>query len=349
MSSNTISYADKTVYIGIDVHKETYSVACIVDNEIVKRASTIADPVNLARSLRNWFDGAKIHSAYEAGYFGFVLHRALVKVGIRNIVINPASIKIAANDRVKTDSRDAKKIAWALAKEDLVGIHIPTEEQELSRLLPRTRAQLVEHRGTIERQIKAKLHQFGLMPIGSTRHISSRYLREMEAMNIAVELKTVLGLLFAQWRFLAGQLLQVRRLLRQEAKKRTYFETVYKSVPGIGQVGAAVLATELGDMSRFPNEKGLFRYTGLTPTESSSGDYVRRGHISRQGASRFRVLLVEAAWRAIKQDIALGEIFDRIAATRGKKRAIVAIARRLIGRIRACFRTGRLYAVGTTA
>ncbi len=126
-------------------------------------------------------------------------------------------------------------------------------------------------------------------------------------------------------------------------------ESVYKSVPGIGLVGAAVLATELGDMSRFANEKGLFRYTGLTPTESSSGDSVRRGHISRQGAGRLRGLLVEAAWRAISKDIALGEIFNRIAATRGKKRAIVAIARRLIGRIRACFRTGTMYTVGTPA
>lgn len=207
MNNKTISYAGKIVYIGIDVHKETFSLVCIVDNELVKRASTTADPINLARSLSKWFEGAKIRSAYEAGYFGFVLHRALFKAGIENIVINPASIKIAVNDRVKTDSRDAKKIAWALSKGDLVGIHVPTEDQELSRLLPRTRAHLVEHRGTIERQIKAKLHQFGLMHLGSRRHISSRYLRELEAMTIVVELKTVLGLLFAQWRFLAGQLL----------------------------------------------------------------------------------------------------------------------------------------------
>ncbi|MDQ3230715.1 MAG: IS110 family transposase [Pseudobdellovibrionaceae bacterium] len=349
MNSKTISYAGKNVYIGIDVHKETYVVACIVDDEIVKRASTHADPTSLAHSLQSWFEGAKIHSAYEASYFGFVLHRALAEVGIDNIVVNAASIKVAANDRVKTDRRDAKKIAWALSKGDLVGIHIPTEDEELSRLLPRTRAQLVEHRGTIERQIKAKLHQFGLMPLGSTRRISSRYLRELEAMAIAIELKTVLGLLFAQWRFLTTQLLQERRLLRQEAKKRVHLESVYKSVPGIGQVGAAVLATELGDMSRFANEKGLFRYTGLTPTESTWGETVRRGHISRQGAGRLRGLLVEAAWRAVSKDIALGEIFNRIAATRGKKRAIVAIARRLIGRIRACFRTGTLYAVGTPA
>ena len=126
---------------------------------------------------------------------------------------------------------------------------------------------------------------------------------------------------------------------------------MYRSVPGIGEVVARTLATatELGDMTRFANERALFSYTGLTPSEYSSGPAVRRGPISCQGASRMRQLLVEAAWRAVPQDPVLQVMFDRIAATRGKKRAIVAIARRLIGRIRACFRQGTTYAVGTAA
>jgi transposase len=114
-------------------------------------------------------------------------------------------------------------------------------------------------------------------------------------------------------------------------------------------VVARTLATELGDMTRFANERALFSYTGLTPSEYSSGTSVRRGHISRQGSSRVRHLLVETAWRAMPRDAVLKESFARIAATRGKKRAIVAIARRLTGRMRACFRQGTTYAVGTYA
>ena len=102
-------------------------------------------------------------------------------------------------------------------------------------------------------------------------------------------------------------------------------------------------------MTRFANERALFSYTGLTPSEYSSGTSARRGPMSRQGSSRVRHLLVEIAWRALPRDAVLKEIFDRIAATRGKKRAIVAIARRLTGRIRACFRQGTTYAVGTAA
>ena len=109
------------------------------------------------------------------------------------------------------------------------------------------------------------------------------------------------------------------------------------------------LATELGDLSRFANERALFSYTGLTPSEYSSGATVRRGRISRQGSSRVRHVLVEIAWRTVPRDPVLQEIFERIAATRGKQRAIVAIARRLVGRIRACFRQGTMYAVGTAA
>jgi transposase len=117
----------------------------------------------------------------------------------------------------------------------------------------------------------------------------------------------------------------------------------------MGEVVARTLATELGDMTRFANERALCSHTGLTPSECSSGPSVRRGPMSRQGSSRVRHLLIETAWRALPRDAVLKEIFDRLAATRGTKRAIVAIARRLIGRIRACFRQETPYAVGTYA
>ena len=107
-----------------------------------------------AASLPRWFPGATLYSVYEAGFSAFVLHRVLTKAGISNIVVNPASIAVAANDKVKTDRRDAKKLAIDLADGRLRGIYVPTEAEELARLLPRTRAQIVEHRATIARQIR---------------------------------------------------------------------------------------------------------------------------------------------------------------------------------------------------
>ncbi len=158
-----------------------------------------------------------------------------------------------------------------------------------------------------------------------------------------------LTLLAEQWRLATRQLIEMRRLLREQAQAQQEIEKVYRSVPGIGAVAARTFATELGDMTRFANARALFSSTGLTPSEYASGASVRRGHMSRQGSSRVRHLLVEIAWRAMPRDAVLTEICARIAATRGKQRAIVAIARRLTGRMRACFRQGTTYAVGTYA
>jgi transposase len=349
MTDRHLSYIGRIVYVGVDVHKETYTVTCVCNKQIVKTATVQADPAGLAASLLRWFPGATLYSAYEAGFSAFVLHRALTTAGITNIVVNPASVAVAANDKVKTDRRDAKKLAIDLADGRLRGIYVPTEEEELARLLPRTRAQIVEHRATIARQIKAKLHQFGLIAPSSRRMISNRYLREIAAWSLPPDLRVSLTLLAEQWRFATRQLIEIRRLLREQAAAQAELEKVYRSVPGIGAVVARTLATELGDMTRFANERALFSYTGLTPSEYSSGPSVRRGHISRQGSGRVRHLLIETAWRALPRDKVLQDIFDRIAATRGKKRAIVAIARRLTGRIRACFRQGTTYAVGTYA
>jgi len=349
MTEQRRSYAGECVYVGVEVHKETYTVTGVCHKQIVKTVTVQAEPAGLAASLPRWFPEATLYSVYEAGFSAFVLHRVLTKASIRNIVVNPASIAVAANDKVKTDRRDSKKLAIDLADGRLRGIYVPTEAEELARLLPRTRAQIVEHRATLARQIKAKLHQFGLIAPSSRRMISNRYLREIATWSLPPELSVSLTLLAEQWRFATRQLIEMRRLLREQAQAQQEIEKVYRSVPGIGAVAARPLATELGAMTRFANERALFSYTGLTPSEYSSGASVRRGPISRQGSSRVRHVLVEIAWRAMPRDAVLKEIFDRIAATRGKKRAIVAIARRLTGRLRACFRQGTTYAVGTYA
>jgi transposase len=142
--------------------------------------------------------------------------------------------------------------------------------------------------------------------------------------------------------------LQLKHLvaeLKQQAARDPY-EPTYRSVGGFGALTARELSHELGDRKQFRNERRLCSFTGLTPQEFSSGEHHRQGHISRQGRSRLRALLVEAAWRALKQDRALATHFVRLAARAGKKRAIVAVARKLIGRVRASFRKGELYPRG---
>src|SRR5262252_843361 len=217
MTQQRISYAGDRVYVGVDVHKETYTVTCVCRKQIVKTATGPAEPASLAASLLPWFPGATLTSAAEAGFSAFVLPRALTQVGITNIVVNPASMAVAANDKVKTDRRDSKRLAIDLADGRLRGIYVPTEAEELARLLPRTRAQIVEHRATITRQITAKLPQCGRIPPASRRLMSSRYVREITTWPRPPERCARLTLFADQWRFATRQLLELRRLLRAQA------------------------------------------------------------------------------------------------------------------------------------
>ena len=149
-----------------------------------------------------------------------------------------------------------------------------------------------------------------------------------------------------QWLGYGEKIKEIDKRLEEQAKGDQDLEVIYQSVPGVGSLNARHLSNELGDMKHFSNEKKLYSFTGLTPSEYSSGEHKRQGHITRQGRSLVRKILTQAAWVAIKKDTALKDIFERVAKTAGKKRAIIGIARRLIGRIRSCFITGCLYETG---
>jgi transposase len=149
-----------------------------------------------------------------------------------------------------------------------------------------------------------------------------------------------------QWLIFTEDLKKMEReLLEMQTDKEKALLSIYKSAPGIGDVTALKLKDELGDMSQFTNEKKLFNYLGFTPVEYSSGEHTRQGHISRQGRAVLRHAFVESAWIAIKQDPVLMETYNRIASTRGAKRAIVAVARKLAGKLRSCIQQGVLYEI----
>ena len=218
--------------------KDTSTVTCRHNKRIVKTATVHADPARLAARLPRWFQGATRSAGSEAGFSAFVLPRSRTKAGLTNIVVNPASVAGAANDTVKTDRRDAKQLAFDLADGRLRGISVPTEEEELARLLPRTRAQIVEHRATIARQLKAKLHPFGLMAPSCRRLSSHRYFREIAAWALPPELQASRTLLAEQGRFATRQRIAMRRLRRAQAQAQEAIDTGYRSVPGLGEVVA---------------------------------------------------------------------------------------------------------------
>lgn len=346
---NRIDYTGEIIYMGIDVHKSKYVCACICENELVKRDSLPADPEGLLLYIAKFFFGAKVKSAYEAGFSGFHLHRYLIQNGVNNIIVNPSSIEISSRDRVKTDKRDAVKIATQLSVQRLRGIYVPSIEQESKRHVTRLRASFWKLRHQVGNRFKSLLFTQGLIPGNDKTRITKKWLEEkfleIKQTGLPEDFYYVAKQYAEEWMHLTDKIKDIEEQLKIQAKQESDLHTIYTSVPGIGLIHGKQLANELGDMNQFSNEKQLFSYAGLTPSEYSSGEHVRQGHISRQGKPVIRKIMVEAAWKAIEKDPNLCEVFERIALRKGRKRAIVGIARRLLGRIRSCLLSGTLYEI----
>ncbi|MBA3284886.1 MAG: IS110 family transposase [Nitrosopumilus sp.] len=336
------NYTGKTIFIGLDVHKNSYSISVICEGSLIKKDKIVADPTILLSYLRK-FKGANIESAYEAGFSGFHLHRILIKNGIKNIIVNPASIEISARDVVKTDKRDSFKIASQLSVGKLSCIYIPTESREGKRNLTRLRKNLIRKRARASNQIKSLLHLHGMIPAFSKQKISTKYIMNILKVKIPPNLQFNIEVLFEEWRFLNLQIKKVTNQISLQMEEDSKLEEIYTSIPGIGSTSAHIMINELDDTLQFSNENKLFSYAGLTPREHSSGEHKRQGHISRLGKPIIRSTLVECSWKAIKTDASLNEIYERIRKRRGKKIAIIAIARILLGRIRTCIKQDRLY------
>lgn len=346
--SNKRDYTGKMVYMGIDVHKKTYCCVSVCEGDVVKRDSMPSNPKGLLAYIHKFFPGATIKTAYEAGFSGFHLHRYLIDNGINNIVVHPASIEVSARDRVKTDKRDALKIAVQLSAHRLKGIFVPSIERESKRNVSRLRANFWQLRQQVGAQFKSLLFTQGLIKGSDDTRLSEKWitqkLLEIEKGSYQKDFLYSARFYAKEWEDLTKKLKEIREEFKIQADDEKNIHTIYESVPGIGLIHARELANELGDMKQFRNEKKLFSYTGLTPSEHSSGEHVRQGHISRQGRSVFRKILIEASWVAITKDPSLREIYNRLS-PRGGKRAIVGVARRLVGRIRSCVLNGVLYEI----
>lgn len=133
---NTHNYTGKNVFVGIDVHKKTYSCVSICEGQVIKKDRMPANPEVILNYLSNTFEGAKIYTVYEAGFSGFNLHRQLISRGISNDVVHPGSIEVSSRDRVKTDKRDALKMATQLSAGRLKGIYVPSKEEKKNGALP---------------------------------------------------------------------------------------------------------------------------------------------------------------------------------------------------------------------
>jgi transposase len=198
----------------------------------------------------------------------------------------------------------------------------------------------------VQCQIKALLHCYGLVIPCRAGRWSAAFEANLWRLRFASELmQRSFEQQLEHYQFLRRQLAEQTKLVRQLAASERYQVSVKQltTIPGIGVLTAMEILTELGDIARFARAGQLAAYVGLTPSQYSSGAHVRMGHISRCGKAALRGMLVESSWIAIRYDRQLAAVYERLKVRCGGKRAIVAVARRLLLRVRRIWREGRPY------
>jgi transposase len=342
----------KNVDIGIDVHKEKWHVTARVEREEVFHGGMLSHYHSLRKLLARFKD-CRIRVAYEAGPCGFALYDALIADGIETIVVPPSLIPMESGNKVKTDKRDSRKLAKLLESNMLKRVYVLSEADHADRELVRTRRQILEHRSDVLRQIKSKLLFHGIkIPFSCDRTWTKKYVNWLKGLTFASkQLRIAFDYLIELSEYLTAQLIGISKQVVELSRSEKYSKKVQllKSVPGIGTLVALEMLTELQDVERFSSADKLAAYIGLTPSEYSTGQYVRQGRITRCGNKRVRTCAVEACWILITRDLLVRKKYDKLKRMKGAKRAIIAIARNLIVRIRRILLNNEPYKIGSAA
>jgi transposase len=240
---------------------------------------------------------SRIECCYEASGCGFVLQRELAAMKIECKVVAPSKIPKASGDRVKTDRRDAVKLAQLLWVDQLTYVRIPTRQEERVRSLVRYRESKMEDvKRSKQRLLKFLLSQ-GLKWEGKSNWTKS-HLAWLRALAFDGPESRVYEGMLRDLEYHREELKELSQQIEEIAQTPDYAERVscLRCLKGVDTLTAMVLLVEIGDFQRFPTAQSLMSYLGLTPEESSSGERVRRGGITKSGSKRARRVLVETAW-----------------------------------------------------
>lgn len=351
MERKILNYLSKgqEIFIGLEDSKRSWKVCVRCNHSIIHETSMPARFEVLQKYLKRFVE-CKIMLMYEAGFKGYNLHDQLVAEGIDCVVLPPHQLQEAKVSRVKTDKRDARKIAYTLESGNFHRCRVPTPQRREDR-------QIVRTLNAVEKEIKAtrnrirKLLDFHGIPLSIDKKAWNKGdFRQLRSISFGASLQMSIGVYLDILEMLWGQQTKLRLELRNLSKQQPYAQSVsiIQSFPGIGWLSAIRFVLELGeDLGTFNSGKAVAAYIGLTGREYSTGESVRRGSITGMGNSWVRSWLVECAWTALRYDAALQEFYQRMVSNTGcGKKPIVAVARKMAVRIYACVKLQTPYVVG---
>lgn len=291
-------------YIGLDVHKATIAVAVAECGR--ERPESLGEMANkpkavgkLLERLGAKYGGERLLFVYEAGPCGYGLYRQILASGHDCEVVAPSLIPRKAAERVKTDRRDALKLARQSRSGDLTAVWVPGEEQEAIRDLTRAREDMKAIETKTRQRLGAFLLRHGRVYDGGKSRWTQAHFRWLEAVKFdspiqQIVLQEYIEAVKEGQRRVAGLEEQMRQALMGWSL-RAVVEGLM-ALRGVSLITAMTVLAELGDISRFDSPRQLMAYLGLVPSEHSSGASRRQGAITKSGNGHVRRVLVEAAW-----------------------------------------------------
>jgi len=285
-------------FVGLDVHKDSISIA-IAEEEGGAPSTLATIPNDTQLLLKRLRALGEVRCCYEAGPTGFGLQRDLSAAGISCIVVAPSLIPVKSGDRVKTDRRDAEKLARFLRSGDLTEVHVPDPATEAMRDLERARDDAKKAERVARAQLGKFLLRHGRRYDRGTKLWTKKHIEWIQEQRFEQE---------AQQRVLVDYLGSMEAASERVEKLTTDITALVESwhlaplvkalqaFRGIKLITAVIVAAELGDLSRFESAPKLMGYLGLVPSEHSSGESRKRGGLTKTGNKHVRRVLIEAAW-----------------------------------------------------
>jgi transposase len=330
-------------YIGIDLHKKTISLCVMSKGRKILCEKTLRcdDEHGILECFGRWKPFRAVVEA-TASYEWFV--QLIEPLAKRVILAHPKKLRVIAETKNKTDRIDARVLAEFLALDMIPQSYRPTPRLRAYRRLVRYRYFARGRVTSVRCKIRHIVSDYNSDRPNLFTAEGQEYLQKIE---LSPEDRWVIEQLLEQWRQHQSQVRAADQRLREFAKKAPLAEREHRellrSIPMIGPITLDVVLSELGDVRRFASQKKAVAYAGLNPGMRASADRRKELHITKEGSRLLRWALVEAAWRLVAKSRYWGGRYERLRRRMGAKKAIVALARRLLCVMVSMLQKGQLY------